>query len=103
MLDDLFGLTGKTALITGGGSGIGAMMAQGFAQAGARVIICSRKLHQVEETAAEINATNPSGSVKLSTSDSADNTNAIPSLGFYAMILLILSVLTIARAQFIRP
>jgi NAD(P)-dependent dehydrogenase (short-subunit alcohol dehydrogenase family) len=69
MLNDLFGLTGKTALITGGGSGIGAMMSYGFAHAGARVMICSRKLHQVSETADAINATNPSGSVEAFAGD----------------------------------
>ncbi len=69
MLNEIFGLSGKTALITGGGSGIGAMMAEGFAHAGARVIICSRKLHQVEETAAAINATNPAGSVEAFSGD----------------------------------
>ncbi|MDB4558683.1 SDR family oxidoreductase [Amylibacter sp.] len=69
MLNDLFGLSGKIALITGGGSGIGAMMAHGFAHAGARVIICSRKLHQVEEMAAQINDTNPSGSVEAFSGD----------------------------------
>ena len=69
MIDELFGLSGKTALITGGGSGIGAMMVHGFAHAGARVIICSRKLHQVEETAARINGTNPSGSVEAFSGD----------------------------------
>ena len=69
MLNELFGLSGKTALITGGGSGIGAMMAHGFAHAGARVIICSRKQHQVEEAAAQINGTNPSGSVEAFSGD----------------------------------
>ena len=48
-------------------------------------------------------ATNPSGSVVLSITDSTGNANAIPSLGFFAMLLLILSVLMIARTQFIRP
>ena len=69
MLDELFGLSGKTALITGGGSGIGAMMAHGFAHAGARVIICSRKLHQVEETAAQINSSSPSGHIEAFSGD----------------------------------
>ena len=69
MIDELFGLSGKTALITGGGSGIGAMMVHGFAHAGAHVIICSRKLHQVKETAAQVNGTNPSGSVEAFSGD----------------------------------
>lgn len=69
MLQELFGLDGKTALITGGGSGIGAMMAEGFAAAGARVIICSRKLHQVEATAQDINAKGLSGTVEAFSGD----------------------------------
>jgi NAD(P)-dependent dehydrogenase (short-subunit alcohol dehydrogenase family) len=40
---DLFDLTGKSALVTGGTRGIGAMMARGLLQAGARVVISSRK------------------------------------------------------------
>jgi NAD(P)-dependent dehydrogenase (short-subunit alcohol dehydrogenase family) len=40
---DLFDLTGKTALVTGGTRGIGIMMARGLLQAGARVYISSRK------------------------------------------------------------
>ncbi|SEH65899.1 NAD(P)-dependent dehydrogenase, short-chain alcohol dehydrogenase family [Mycolicibacterium rutilum] len=40
---ELFDLTGKRALVTGGTRGIGAMMARGLLQAGARVVISSRK------------------------------------------------------------
>src|SRR3978361_2091227 len=39
----LFDLTGKSALVTGGTRGIGMMMARGLLQAGARVVISSRK------------------------------------------------------------
>lgn len=40
---DLFNVENKVALVTGGGSGIGAMMAAGLVRNGARVFICSRK------------------------------------------------------------
>eukprot|EP00747_Dinoflagellata_sp_TGD_P166853 gnl/TRDRNA2_/TRDRNA2_190310_c0_seq1.p1 gnl/TRDRNA2_/TRDRNA2_190310_c0~~gnl/TRDRNA2_/TRDRNA2_190310_c0_seq1.p1 ORF type:complete len:292 (-),score=59.38 gnl/TRDRNA2_/TRDRNA2_190310_c0_seq1:205-1038(-) len=41
--DSLFDVTGKVILVTGGGSGIGAMIAGGFAANGAVVYVCSRK------------------------------------------------------------
>jgi NAD(P)-dependent dehydrogenase (short-subunit alcohol dehydrogenase family) len=40
---DLFDLSGKTAVVTGGSRGIGFMIARGLLQAGARVYISSRK------------------------------------------------------------
>ena len=40
---DLFSLSGKTALVTGGSSGLGLVMAKGLLQNGARVIIASRR------------------------------------------------------------
>ena len=43
-VEQLFGLHGKTAFVTGGGSGIGTMIAHGLAHAGATVYIASRKL-----------------------------------------------------------
>ncbi len=43
MLDELFSIAGKTALITGGTSGIGLMIAQGYLRAGVKVYIASRK------------------------------------------------------------
>ena len=48
---DLFDLTGKTALITGGGRGLGAQIAEGFAEAGANIVLCSRNVEACQETA----------------------------------------------------
>ncbi len=54
MSDDLFDVSGKTALVTGGSRGIGSMIARGLVQAGARVIVSSRKSADVEATAGEL-------------------------------------------------
>lgn len=47
---DMFTLSGKTALITGGSRGLGQAMAIGLAEAGAKVIVTSRTLASLEET-----------------------------------------------------
>jgi NAD(P)-dependent dehydrogenase (short-subunit alcohol dehydrogenase family) len=52
----LFDLSGMTAVVTGGSRGIGRMIAQGFAESGADVVIASRKLDNCERVAAEISA-----------------------------------------------
>lgn len=52
----LFDLTGKTAIITGGGGTLGGAIAEGLAEAGARVAITSRKLANAEKVANRITA-----------------------------------------------
>lgn len=51
---DLFSLKGKTAIVTGGGRGLGAQMAEAYADAGANVVLCSRKVDACIEKAEEI-------------------------------------------------
>jgi len=48
--------TGKVVVVTGGSKGLGRAMALGFAEAGADVVIASRKLEPCEEVAAEVRA-----------------------------------------------
>ena len=50
----LFDLAGKSALVTGGGRGIGRHLAVGLAEAGADVAVASRKLANCETVAAQI-------------------------------------------------
>jgi NAD(P)-dependent dehydrogenase (short-subunit alcohol dehydrogenase family) len=50
----LFDLSGKVAIVTGGGSGIGRQMAHGLADAGADLVLCARKVERCEEAAAEM-------------------------------------------------
>lgn len=54
MSADLFDLTGKSALVTGGAQGLGRMIAEGLLRAGATVAITSRKADICETAAAEM-------------------------------------------------
>lgn len=48
---NLFNLQGKTAIVTGGGRGLGKQIAEGLAEAGANIVLCSRKKEACEEVA----------------------------------------------------
>ncbi len=55
---DMFDLSGKVAIITGGGRGIGEFIAEGLAEAGANLVIASRKVEACEETGKKLAAAN---------------------------------------------
>lgn len=60
----IFSVAGKTALVTGGATGIGRMMAEALAMGGARVLIVSRKGEACAAAAAAIMALDPPGSAE---------------------------------------
>lgn len=51
---ELFDLTGKVAIVTGGGRGLGEQIAKGFAEAGANVVLCSRNENACKEVSEEL-------------------------------------------------
>jgi NAD(P)-dependent dehydrogenase (short-subunit alcohol dehydrogenase family) len=57
MIQDLFSMTGKVCVVTGGSSGLGSYMAQGFLEAGAaRVYITARSADKLQAKADELSA-----------------------------------------------
>ena len=48
--DSIFDLTGRTALITGGGTGLGKHFAEVLSGAGAVVILCARRVEKLQQT-----------------------------------------------------
>ena len=63
-LDDLFSVAGKTALVTGAATGIGRMAATALVQAGAKVMVASRKGEDCVRVAGELNALGAPGSAE---------------------------------------
>lgn len=55
-VQQLFDLSGKTALVTGGSRGLGLQMAQALGEAGAKIVLSSRKAADLEEATAELQA-----------------------------------------------
>jgi len=55
-IHQLFDLTGKVALVTGGSRGLGLQIAEALGEAGAKILLTSRKAADLEEAAADLQA-----------------------------------------------
>jgi gluconate 5-dehydrogenase len=53
---ELFDLSGRTAIVTGGSRGLGKEMAEGLAEAGAQLMLCARRAEWLDETLEEFRA-----------------------------------------------
>lgn len=53
---EMFDLTGRTAIVTGGSRGIGKEMAEGLAEAGANLMLCARQVEWLDKTVEEFKA-----------------------------------------------
>jgi NAD(P)-dependent dehydrogenase (short-subunit alcohol dehydrogenase family) len=81
-LDELFGLDGSTAVVTGASSGLGAASAVSLARAGAAVVVGGRDRARTERVVAEITAIGGSAEPEL-----ADLADAQEAIGFAERIL----------------
>jgi NAD(P)-dependent dehydrogenase (short-subunit alcohol dehydrogenase family) len=55
-LKQLLDLSGRTALVTGGSRGLGLQIAEGYGEMGARVLLCARKVDELEAACAQLRA-----------------------------------------------
>jgi NAD(P)-dependent dehydrogenase (short-subunit alcohol dehydrogenase family) len=80
-VSSLFSLSGKVALVTGGSSGIGLMIAQGYVESGARVYISSRKKDVSDAVAAELGKRGECFSIPADVATPEGRTRLVEELG----------------------
>lgn len=76
-IKQLFDLSGKTAIITGGSRGIGKEMAEGLAEAGANLMLCARRAEWLDETLAEFRSNNYRAEGRVGDVSRAEDVQAI--------------------------
>jgi gluconate 5-dehydrogenase len=80
-VNDIFSLTGKTALVAGASRGLGLAIAKGLANAGAHTVLAARSMDKLEAHAAELNAAGCSAAaLRLDVCDSASIGDAVGGL-----------------------
>ena len=76
-IDGLFSIKGKTALVTGGSSGLGLMMAKGLLRNGARVVITSRSQQKLDKARRELDSHGEIFSYAADVTDAANRKNLL--------------------------
>lgn len=76
-IKELFDLTGKTAIVTGGSRGIGVEMAEALAEAGANLMLCARREEWLNETVEEFRANNYNVAGKVCDVSKAEDVQAV--------------------------
>ena len=74
---ELFDLSGKTAIVTGGSRGIGKEMAEGLAEAGAKVMLCARRSEWLDATVKEFDERGFTVAGKTCDVSNSDNVKAV--------------------------
>jgi gluconate 5-dehydrogenase len=91
-LAGLFSLGGRVALVTGGNSGLGFAIARALGLAGARVVLCARRVAELESAAASLRAEDIAADIvpaDLAAPDAADHVAAgLATLGLAPDILV---------------
>lgn len=76
-IDELFDLTNRTAIVTGGSRGLGREMAEGLGEAGAKLMLCARRSEWLEGTVAEFAARGFEVAGKVCDVSKADEVDAV--------------------------
>ena len=76
-IKELFDLSGKTALVTGGSRGLGVEMAEALAEAGANLMLCARREEWLNETVKQFRANNFTAEGKVCDVSNAEDVQAV--------------------------